>query len=129
MARLLQQGEMFLSLFGSLGCVALSILFALTEPTKNTSTLALVITVGFGLLALLLAACAVGHARHIGRLRWLWLALAISLVLWCAPTVASYMLYNASAAIGIYATAGVLGLASAAIGVLREILPRAAMRS
>lgn len=129
MTRLLQQGEMVLCLFGSLGCIALSTVFAVTEPTKNRSALALMITGGFALLAVLQAMCVVGHARHLGRLWWLWSALAISLVLWIAPVETSFTLYNTSAAIVIYAYAGVLGLASGAIGVLRELLPRALAQS
>jgi len=125
MTRLLQQAETFLALLGGLGSVPLSVVLAATEPTKNRSALALAITGGFGVLALLLVVCAVQHARHIGQLRWVWPLLILSLALWYLPAVSSAMLYNASAGILIYSYAGILGLASVAVGILREILPRA----
>lgn len=101
----------------------------LNETAKNTSPLALTITAGFVLLALWLAGSAVAHTRHIGRLRWPWLSLAISLVLWCAPLITEAHLYNISTAIVIYAYDGVLGIASVLIGALRELFPAMSAQS
>lgn len=121
MIRVLQQGEMVICLIGSIGGIILSVLFAVTEPSKNNSTLALAVTAAFGLLALLQLVFVIQHVRHLGHLRWLWSALAVSLVLWYVPASANLWLYNASAGTVVYSYAGVLGLASVAIGILREV--------
>lgn len=124
MEELLRRIQMWITAVGTVGVLTLAVLTLIVERGKNTSTVVLLIILGFALLTLVVAFSSIRHAQHIGRLRWLgvvWTLLPVFLIL---PAALPLWIYNVSSAAVVFMYVTVVAAAAGVIGLLREVLNR-----